>query len=80
MMYTLKIEAGSKDFLKAVQAFIQENKLWAYEIEIGRHSTTVSLSTMSTRELKRLVDMLESEDFMRDQQEDIEEYVERVFS
>ena len=27
---------------------------------------TVSVSTMSVRELKRLVDLLESEEFMRD--------------
>jgi hypothetical protein len=65
-MYTLKVESVSNDFMKAVQAFIQENKLWVYEVEMVRHSTNVSLSTMSARELKRLVDILESEEFMRD--------------
>jgi hypothetical protein len=54
------------DFLRMVQAFIQENKLWAYEIEMGFYTTTVSVSTMSIREMKRLVDLLESEEFMRD--------------
>jgi hypothetical protein len=65
-MYTLKVESVSNDFMKAVQDFIQENKLWVYEVEMVRHSTNVSLSTMSARELKRLVDILESEEFMRD--------------
>jgi hypothetical protein len=65
-MYTLKIESVNMDFLRMVQAFIQENKLWAYEIEMGLYTTTVSVSTMSIREMKRLVDLLESEEFMRD--------------
>jgi len=73
-MYTLKVEAGSNDFLKAVQAFIQENKLWAYELEFGTYTNTVSLSTMSARELKRLVDILEAEEFIRDEQ-DFSEYL-----
>ena len=72
-MYTLKIESVNQEFLRMVQAFIQENKLWAYHIEMGeysanvrQYSTNVSVSTMSVRELKRLVDLLESEEFMRD--------------
>ena len=65
-MYTLKIESVNNEFLRMVQAFIQENKLWAYHIEMGEYSMTVSVSTMSVRELKRLVDLLESEEFMRD--------------
>lgn len=65
-MYTLKIESVNHEFLRMVQAFIQENKLWAYEIETGLYSTNVSVSTMSVKELKRLVDILESEEFMRD--------------
>lgn len=65
-MYTLKIETVNQEFLRILQAFIQENKLWAYHIEIGHYSTAVSVSTMSLKELKRLVDLLESEEFMRD--------------
>lgn len=65
-MYTLKIESVNQDFIRVVQALIQENKLWAYHIEMGEYSMTVSVSTMSVRELKRLVDLLESEEFMRD--------------
>lgn len=63
-MYTLKIESVDNGFLKASQALIQENKLWTYDIDTGPYSTTLKLSTMSIRELKRLVDMLESEEFM----------------
>jgi hypothetical protein len=65
-MYTLEIESVNNDFLRAAQAVIQENGLWAYSIEIGTYSTSVKLSTMSIRELKRFVDLLESEEFMRD--------------
>lgn len=65
-MYTLKIEALNDGFLRLCQALIQENKLWAYEVEISTYSTIVSLSTMDIRELKRLVDILESEEFMRE--------------
>jgi hypothetical protein len=65
-MYTLKVESVNQDFLRMLQAFIQENKLWAYQMEMGTYSTNVSVSTMSIREMKRLVDMLESEEFMRD--------------
>ncbi len=65
-MYTLKIESVNNEFLHAVQALIQENKLWSYEFLYSTYSTAVTLSTMSVRELKRLVDILESEDFMHD--------------
>lgn len=65
-MYTLKIESVNQEFLRVVQALIQENRLWSYEMEIGLYNTTVSVSTMSLKELKRLVDILESEEFMRD--------------
>ena len=67
-MYTLKIEGvDDKDFLRAAQAFIQEKRLWSYEIEGPNHryfSTTITLGTPSIREMKRLVDLLESEQFM----------------
>ena len=69
-MYTLKIESVNNEFLRAAQALIQENKLWAYDIMIGPYNTEVSLSTMSIRELKRLVDLLELEEFMRDDCDD----------
>jgi hypothetical protein len=75
-MYTLKIESVNNEFLHAVQALIQENKLWAYELEYSTYSTAVTLSTMSIRELKRLVDIIESENFM---QEDVKEYIERKY-
>lgn len=72
-MYTLKIESIPKetyqDFLRMVQAFIQERKLWSYQIEGPSYvdfSMTLNLSTPSIGELKRLVDLLESEEFMRD--------------
>ena len=69
-MYTLKIESSNKDFLRMVQAFIQENKLWTYKIVVGPYypdfNMAITLSTPSIRELKRLVDLLESEEFMRE--------------
>jgi hypothetical protein len=65
-MYTLKVESVNNEFIRAVQALIQENKLWAYQMEMGLYSTTVSVSTMSIREMKRLVDLLESEQFMEE--------------
>lgn len=69
-MYTLKIESVNQDFLRMVQAFIQENKLWTYKIVVGPYyadfNMTITLSTPSIRELKRLVDLIESEEFMRD--------------
>ena len=72
-MYTLRLESIDRknynDFLRMLQAFIQEKKLWSYEIEGPRYqdfSMTITLSTPSIREMKRLVDLLESEEFMRD--------------
>ena len=76
-MYILKIESVNNEFLHAVQALVQENKLWSVDFEYSTYSTTVTLSTMSVRALKHLVDILESEKFM---QEDVKEYMDRVFS
>ena len=72
-MYTLKIESIPKEtfqeFLRMVQAFMQERKLWSYLIEGPYYedfSMSLTLSTPSIGELKRLVDLIESEEFMRD--------------
>ena len=75
-MYTLKIESVNNEFLQAVQALVQENGLWSLEVEVSIYSTTVTLSTMSVRELKHLVDILESEQFIK---EDFNEYLSRKF-
>jgi hypothetical protein len=75
-MYTLKIESVNNELLHAVQALVQENKLWSLEFEHSIYSTTVTLSTMSVRELKHLVDILESEQFIK---EDFNEYLSRKF-
>jgi hypothetical protein len=75
-MYTLKIESANNEFLHAVQALVQESKLWSLDFEYSDHSTSVTLSTMSVRDLKRLVDILESEKFMK---EDFNEYLSRRF-
>lgn len=75
-MYTLKVESVNNEFLHAVQAMVQENKLWACEVEVGVYYTTISISTMSIKELKRLVDLLDSEQFMK---EDFNEYLSRKF-
>jgi len=70
-MYTLKIESVNNEFLHAVQALVQENKLWSLEFEYSICSTTVTISTMSIRamsirELKHLVDIIESEQFIKE--------------
>jgi hypothetical protein len=75
-MYTLKIESVNNEFLHAVQALVQENGLWSLDVECSIYSTTVTISTMSVRELKHLVDILESEQFMK---EDFNEYLSRRF-
>jgi hypothetical protein len=67
-MYTLKIESRNNELLHALQAVVQENRSWGYTFDYHtRDFTSISLSTMSVRELKRLVDLLESEEFMRDE-------------
>lgn len=64
-MYILRIESVNDEFLKAAQALIQENGLWDYSsIETSVWNNTIELGTMSIRELKRFVDLLESEEFM----------------
>ena len=65
-MYTLKVDLVNDQFVRAAQALIQENGLWSYSIEVGIHSTSLTIGTMSIRELKRFVDLVESEEFMRD--------------
>jgi len=58
-MYTLKIESVDNNFLKALQAIIQENKLWRYsEVTVGLYSTSVEVSTMSIKELNYLINVL----------------------
>ncbi len=67
-MYTLKIDTANNELLHVVQALVQENRSWGCTFDYHtRDFTSVSLSTMSVRELKRLVDLLESEEFMRDE-------------
>lgn len=58
-MYTLKIESVNNDFLKAVQAVIQENKLWrCREVIVGLYSTGIEVSTMSIKQLNHLINVL----------------------
>jgi methionine synthase I (cobalamin-dependent) len=75
-MYTLKVESVNNEFLQAVQAMIQENTYCSYEIGMGKYDTTISISTMNIKELKRIVDLIESEQFMK---EDFNEYLSRKF-
>jgi len=67
-MYTLKIEYPSYDLMKAIQAFIQEKNVWVYEFQsnVYNHCTTITVSTRNIKELKCLVDIIDSEDFMKD--------------
>lgn len=66
-MYTLKIEYPSNDLIKAIQAFIQENKAWMYEFQsnVYNQCSTITVGTRNVKELKRLVDIMNSEDFMK---------------
>ena len=66
-MYTLKIEYPSYDLMKTVQAFIQENKAWMHEFQsnVYNQCSTITVGTRDVKELKRLVDIMTSEDFMR---------------
>lgn len=66
-MYTLKIEYAGLEYLRIAQSLVQDGKSWSYEMEMGRDYHTVTLSTPSVRDLKRLVDLLESVEFMREQ-------------
>jgi hypothetical protein len=67
-MYTLKIDTANNELLHVAQALVQENRLWGYTFDYHtRDFTSISLSTMSIRELKRLVDLLEYEEYMRDE-------------
>ena len=68
-MYTLKIEYSSYDLMKAIQAFIQEKKnVWVYEFQsnVYNQCSTITVSTRNIKELKCLVDIIDSEDFMKD--------------
>ena len=66
-MYTLKIEYTSNDLIKVIQAFIQENKAWMYEFQsnVYNQCSTITVGTRNVKELKRLVDIMNSEDFMK---------------
>ena len=67
-MYTLKIEYPSYDLMKAIQAFIQEKNVWVYEFQsnVYNQCSTITVSTRNIKELKCLVDIIDSEDFMKD--------------
>ena len=65
-MYTLRIESINTEFIHAVQALIQENKYLSYKLEVGKYQIYLSISTMNIKELKRLIDLIESEEFMRE--------------
>lgn len=65
-MYTLKLENVGVEYTRIAQSLVQEGKPWSYEIEISpSYQNSISLSTFSIREMKRLVDLLESVEFMR---------------
>lgn len=63
-MYTLIVEFASNELMKAAQAIIQENKKYSYEFQLGT-TNRVTIGTSNIKELKRLVDIIESEDFMK---------------
>ena len=71
-MYTLKIDfinnETRKEFLHTLQALAQEAPIGTcYEFEREVFYTSVTLETVDIKAIKRLVDIIESEEFMREQ-------------
>ena len=71
-MYTLKINIINKEtqqeFIHTLQALAQEAPAGIYyEFETGAFYTSVTLETVNIKAIKRLVDIIESEEFMREQ-------------
>ena len=72
-MYTLKIENPPQDFVLLVQSFVQENRLWIYDADFN----TIEVCTKSVKDLKRLVDVLDSEKFV---DEDFSDYIRSKYA
>jgi hypothetical protein len=72
-MYTLKIENPPQDFVLLVQSFVQENRLWIYDADFK----TIEVCTKSVKDLKRLVDVLDSEKFV---EEDFSDYIRSKYT
>lgn len=71
-MYTLKVDIlnneTNRDFIRALQAMAQESPVGTgYEFEMGIYFSSVTLETTDIKTVKRLVDIIESEEFMREQ-------------
>jgi hypothetical protein len=72
-MYTLKIENPPQDFVLLVQSFVQENRLWIYDADFN----TIEVCTKSVKDLKRLVDVLDSEKFV---EQDFSDYIRSKYT
>ena len=75
-MYTLKIENPPQDFVLLVQSFIQESRLWIiYDADFK--TNTIEVCTKSVKDLKRLVDVLDSEKFV---EQDFSDYIRSKYT
>jgi hypothetical protein len=72
-MYTLRIENPPQDFVLLVQSFVQENRLWIYDADFN----TIEVCTKSVKDLKRLVDVLDSEKFV---EQDFSDYIRSKYT
>lgn len=67
-MYTLKIDNVGIEFLEDIKEIVlHETSIWGYNYDINMLSCEVTVETHSIKVLKRLVDIIESKEFMREQ-------------
>lgn len=67
-MYTLKIDNVGIEFLEDIKEIVlHETSIWGYNYDINMLSCEVTVETHNIKVLKRLVDIIESKEFMREQ-------------
>lgn len=76
-MYTLKVDIlnneTDRDILHALQAMAQEAPTGtSYTFDLVRYFTNVTIQTVDIKTIKRVIDIIESDRFMR---EDFKEYL-----
>lgn len=67
-MYTLKIDEVPPELEKAVQALIQENKLYAYQTTMSWHNTVqIELTCRDYSAFRSLVSVLDEIEFYKNE-------------
>lgn len=67
-MYTLRIESCSREFFLAIRSALSlYSGIVSSNISTDMNTITVEISTYNIRELKRIIDILESEEFMKNE-------------